>query len=167
MKKTSLFAFILCSIAFAHNIDAQNTKVTYSSTESRNFEPRQGVIVTPLMADLKVITQTSVSDSIIFPILVASIPQSNMSAWISEYKKQAMSLLLKKYKADAFIGPLTDVTTTADGRMMISISGFPAKYVNFRNATSEDVWIVSLYSVIDRNATETLNSVETKTVLIK
>ena len=111
----------------------------------------------------KGVTVNCVCPGFIDTVLISDLPAEQ----ISEYKKQAMSLLLKKYKADAFIGPLTDVTTTADGRMMISISGFPAQYVNFRNATSADVWIVSLYSVIDRNSTESLNSVDTKTVLIK
>jgi hypothetical protein len=167
MKRLILIVAILCSLSALNIATAQNSKVTYSSAESRDFEPRQGVIVTPLLADLKVITQTSIRDSVIFSILVASISQSQITSWVVEYKKQAMSLLLKKYKADAIIGSLTDISTTSDGRMMITISGYPAVYTNFRNATSADVWMTSLYGIIDKNATSTLNPQETKTVVIK
>ncbi len=167
MKKTYLFVSIFVCVLIGKTY-CQNTRINYHSTESRDFEPRQGVIITPLLADLKVITQTSVCDSVDFPILIASIAPGQMESWVSEYKKQAMSLILKKYKADAIIASLTDVNTTPEGRMRITISGYPARYINFRNATSTDTWMVSLYSIIDKNATGTLNAQETKTtVLIK
>jgi len=167
MKKTVILLVALCGLFSVNSITAQNNKLTYSSSESRDFEPRQGVIVTPLLADIKVITQTSVCDSVIFPIIVASIAPNQMMTWVMEYKKQAMSMMLKKYKADAMIAPLTDVSTTPDGKMKIIVTGYPARYTNFRNATSTDVWLVSLYGIIDKNATGTLNPQETKTVLLK
>lgn len=167
MKKY-LFSISLVFFAFStYNLHAQNAKITYQSTESRDFEPRQGVIVTPLLADLKIITQSSVCDSLDFPVIVSSIAPSQMESWVSEFKKQAMSTIMKKYKADAIVASLTDVKTTLDGRMRIIITGYPAKYVNFRNATSTDVWMVSLYSIIDKNATGTLSNQGTNTVLIK
>ena len=167
MKRLILLFIILCSLSALNITKAQNNKVTYNFSESRDFEPRQGVVVTPLLADLQVITQTSVRDSVIFPILVASISQNQITSWAFEYKKIAMSFLLKKYKADAIIGSMTDVSTTSDGRMMISISGYPAKYTNFRNATSADVWMIPLFGIIEKNTTGTFNTQETKTVLIK
>lgn len=166
MNKQTVFSILL--ILFGLNsLFAQNTKINYHSTESRDFEPRQGVIVTPLLADLKITTQTSVCDSIDFPILIATIAPNQMESWVSEYKKQAMSLMLKKYKSDAIIAALTEVNTTSDGRMRITISGYPAKYVNFRSATANDIWMVSLYSIIDKNSTGTQNVQDLKTVVIK
>lgn len=53
MKRLILIFVILCSLSALNIATAQNSKVTYSSAESRDFEPRQGVIVTPLLADPK------------------------------------------------------------------------------------------------------------------
>jgi hypothetical protein len=140
---------------------------SYKSTESREFEPRQGVVVTPLVADMKILSQTPVEDSVTFKIFVTTIPSNQIASWVSECKKEALSVMIKKYKADAIVAPLTDVTTTAEGYMKIHISGYPAKYENFRNATTADTWMVPMYNIIDKNASEPLNSLNTKISIVK
>ena len=35
-----------------------------------------------------------------------------------------------------------DVVTNASGHLEITITGYPARYTNFRNATSEDIVLV-------------------------
>lgn len=165
MKKIIISLIILVSILTSCKGPTYVT--SYKSTESREFEPRQGVIVTPLIADMKVLSQTAVKDSTTFDILVSTIPTYEITSWISEYKKEVLSMMLKKYNADAIVAPLTDVTTTKEGNMKICISGYPAKYVNFRNATTVDTWMVPLYNVIDKNSTEPLNSLNTKISVTK
>lgn len=165
MKKVT-FVFLLVLFSLSNNLCSQNTKISYHSTESRDFEPRQGVIITPLLADLQIITSTSVCDSIDFSILISSIAPQQIETWISEFKKQAMSSMLKKYKADAIIGALTEVQTSPDGYMRIIIMGYPAKYTNFRPATADDVWMVTLYDIIDKNSTE-ISDKKVKTVIAK
>lgn len=165
MKKSTL---ALLTILVSVTSCSKPVYVTsYKSTESREFEPRQGVVVTPLVADMKVLSQKPVEDSIIFNILVATIPSDQINSWVSECKKEALSIMIKKYKSDAIVAPLTDVTTTIDGFMKIHISGYPAKYENFRNATTSDTWMVPLYNIIDKNASEPLNSLNTKISIAK
>jgi hypothetical protein len=165
MKKFIMSLIILASILTS--CKAPTYVTSYKSTESREFEPRQGVIVTPLIADMKVLSQTAVKDSAIFNVLASTIPTYEISSWISEYKKEVLSMMLKKYNADAIVAPLTDFTTTNEGFMKINISGYPAKYVNFRNATTADTWMVPMYNIIDKNSSEPLNSLNTKISVTK
>lgn len=140
---------------------------TYKSTESRDFEPRQGVVVTPLVAEMKVLSERSVKDSVVFDILVETIPVHQIASWVNECKKDAMSMMMKKYKADAIVAPLTEVSTTEEGLMKIVISGYPAIYQNFRNATSADSWMVPMYTIIDKNASDPINHTDTKISVVK
>jgi hypothetical protein len=165
MKK---IVFGLTIILFLITACSKTLYVTsYKSTESREFEPRQGVVVTPLVADMKILSQKPVEDSVTFKIFVTTIPSNQIASWVSECKKEALSVMIKKYKADAIVAPLTDVTTTSEGYMKIHISGYPAKYENFRNATAADTWMVPMYNIIDKNASEPLNSLNTKISIVK
>ena len=62
--------------------------------------------------------------------------------FIPNFKKVALSCAARAYNADAIIGATVDVITNANGHLEITISGYPAKYTNFRNATSEDMNLV-------------------------
>lgn len=165
MKRLIIALFAIISLVTSCSTPMYVT--SYKSTESREFEPRQGVVITPLIADMNVLSQKPVEDSIIFKILVATIPSDQINTWVSECKKEALSIMIKKYKADAIVAPLTDVTTTSEGLMKIHISGYPAKYENFRKATTSDTWMVPLYNIIDKNASEPLNSPNTKISILK
>lgn len=165
MKKLTLALFSIFALITACSTPVYVT--SYKSTESREFEPRQGVVVTPLVADMKILSQKSVEDSVTFRILVTTIPSDQIASWVSECKKEALSVMMKKHKADAIVAPLTDVSTTKEGYMMIHISGYPAKYENFRNATTSDAWMVPMYNIIDKNTSEPLNSLNTKISIVK
>jgi len=165
MKKVILSLTIILVLITACSKPVYVT--SYKSAESREFEPRQGVVVTPLVADMKILSQTPVEDSIIFKIFVTTIPSNQIASWVSECKKEALSVMIKKYKADAIVAPLTDVTTTTEGYMKIHISGYPAKYEHFRNATTADTWMVPMYNIIDKNTSEPLNTLNTKISIVK
>lgn len=165
MKKVIFHLFIILVVTSSCHTSTYVT--SYKSTESREFEPRQGVVLTPLVADMKVLSQTAIKDSAIFKIQVSTIPTNEITSWISEYKKEVLSMMLKKYNADAIVAPLTDVVTTREGFMKINISGYPVKYINFRNATTADTWMVPLYNIIDKNSSEPLNSLNTKISVTK
>lgn len=160
--------FLLTCLLFLLTGCAQPQYVTsYKSTESRDFEPRQGVVVTPLVADMKVLSQSAVKDSVVFDILVATIPADQISSWVYECKKDAMSLLMKKFKADAIVASLSEVSTTPEGLMKIVISGYPAVYQNFRNATAADSWMVPMYTIIDKNSSDPIHHTDTKISVVK
>lgn len=68
---------------------------------------------------------------------------ANLDGW----KKVALNQAAQKYRADAIIGALINVRTE-NNRLVISVTGWPVRYVNFRSATSGDAWIAPLYQVI-------------------
>ena len=56
-----------------------------------------------------------------------------------ELKKIALSKATKLYDADLLVGTIIDVITNDAGLLEITVSGYPAKYTNFRNATKTDI----------------------------
>ena len=56
-----------------------------------------------------------------------------------ELKKIALSKAAKIYDADLLVGTIIDVITNDAGLLEITVSGYPAKYTNFRNATKTDI----------------------------
>lgn len=139
MKKLTL-ALILCASVFG--VSAQNSRISvdYKESSVRNLEPIQSVVVAPLIADLKVdpvrisYTETEMfKDYLVTPDVVK---------YIADFKKIALSRAAAANSADLIIGAIVDVITNASGRLEITISGYPAKYVNFRNATPEELKMV-------------------------
>lgn len=69
------------------------------------------------------------------------------------FKRTAFLNAAKKYNADVIVGATVDVTTNSEGLLVITITGYPARYVKFRNATAEDVWMVDLYRLANTDNT--------------
>lgn len=141
MKKiTAILTAILaaCTIASAQS---RTDRVEYQESSARNLEPQQSVMITPMIADLQLI-----SDKIAYTETeaFAKYPVSQaIVKLVPEFKKIALSRAARAYKADAIVGATIDVITNAEGFLEITISGYPAKYVNFRNARLEDVELVA------------------------
>ena len=98
-------------------------------------------MITPMIADLQLISdkiahteKDAFSRYPVSPAIVKLVP---------EFKKIALSRAARAYKADAIVGATIDVITNEAGFLEITVSGYPAKYVNFRNATEQDVNLVA------------------------
>lgn len=149
MEKT--FVILLCMLSLtvaAERATAQRIekKVVYQESSARNIEPRQGVIMTPLIADMEVM-----GDRIRFVEMKAfeAYPVSaDILPYVPEFKKIALSNAAKSCGADVIIGATIDVVTNSEGKLEICVAGYPARYVNFRNATADDAWMVSLFGII-------------------
>lgn len=157
-----LFAILSCTtVAFAQQ---RTDKVEYQESSARNLEPVQSVMILPMIADMEVIsdkiyyTETEAFQNYtVSPAIVSHIP---------EFKKVALSRAARAYKADAIVGATVDVITNAQGRLEITISGYPARYTNFRNATRDDVALVGLAkTVASGNDDEILKNPKTRTNL--
>lgn len=149
MKK--LFALAMLSLVVSAGF-AQTERVrtggstTYTESSARNIEPARGVIAVPLIADLKVISNERIEPyEEIFPYQV----NAAIVNYVPSFKRTAFFNAAKKYNADALVGALIDVSTTEDGYLKISVTGYPARYTNFRNATAQDVWMKTMYEIID------------------
>lgn len=158
MKKLSfLLAAVLCMAitnkAFAQK-EAYNENYWYNSTAARNLEASHEMMVTPLLADVKlqpVGRQVFGEDRFYYVDIEAS------DAWkaqtIDQLKRQALFDFTKEFQADVIIGALISAQTVDENKdglvdregnrykVRITISGYPANYVNFRNATQNDRWI--------------------------
>lgn len=140
MKKLiSLFVALLalCSVSLAQS---RTQQVDYQESSVRNIEPEQSVVIAPLVADLQVIsgriTYTEKEAFASYKVTLA-IEKS-----IPAFKQIALSRAAKAHNVDVIVGSVIDVITNQDGFLEITVSGYPARYTNFRNATREDLELV-------------------------
>ncbi len=131
-----------------------NENYWYNSTAARNLEASHEMLVTPLLADVQLQEcgrQVFGEDRFYYVDVDAT------DAWkaqtIDQLKRQALFDFTKEYKADVIVGALISAQTVDedhDGqvdrersryKVRITISGYPANYVNFRNAKATDGWI--------------------------
>lgn len=146
----------LATTSFAQKMDI---KVDYMESSARYLEPTQSIMTTPLIADLSVIggqiSYTEVEAFKDYEVTEALIDL------VPSFKKIALCHAARAYKADMIIGAMVDVITNENGRFEITITGYPAKYVNFRNATQDDIILVKQgMSVIFDSQGETLEKPE-------
>ena len=107
----------------------------YMESSARILEPEQKMLLTPLIADLQVSetkiyhTETEAfADFEVTPYLLQNI---------AELKKIALSRAARAHQADVLVCSTIDVVTK-NRRLEITVSGFPAYYVKFRNADEKD-----------------------------
>lgn len=166
MKK--LFSIVAILFVSASTMFAQTKDfVEYLESSSRNLEPAQSVMIIPMVAEMQIISDrisyTEVDSYKNFPVTPAIVPN------VTNFKKIALSKAIHKYGADALVGATFDVITNASGRLEITVTGYPVKYVNFRNATSEDVKLVSSSIAIGEKGDESILNPQsqTKVTLVK
>lgn len=140
MKK---IIFTLAVLAISGSCAVQQ-KISYSESSTRNIEPRVGALITPMVGDLELVSENKIAPYVltvpgeITPYLIA-----NLDGW----KRLALSEAASKYKADVLIGATVTVRTEND-RLLIEVSGWPARYMNFRPATAADAWMAPIYEAI-------------------
>ena len=112
-------------------------RVIYKESEVRNLEPTQSAVVVPFVAELELISQQRVSELYTFDIVVTTA----MLGEIENYKRNALLKTAQKYNADTMVGALISVDTDKKGKLEILVTGYPARYVNFRSMTKEEAWL--------------------------
>lgn len=140
MKK--LLFVIALSIGFVTAASAQKTEVLidYMESTARYLEPTQSIMTTPLIADLSVVGgQISYTESEAFKNYEVTEALIDL---IPGFKAIALCHAAWEHKADMIIGAMVDVVTNDKGRIEITVTGYPARYVNFRNATEDDMDLV-------------------------
>ena len=138
--KRLVIMLALASIAVVA-VAQRDTRVVYQESSTRTLEPDHYMMTAPLIADVIVssnkITYTEKEAYKIFPVTAGNVEQ--IKAMMPELKKIALSKAAKMYDADLLVGTIVDVITNDAGLLEITVSGYPAKYSNFRNATREDI----------------------------
>ena len=132
--------FLTLTVAAAMFTGCATTQIVqttdYMESSARVLEPEQSMLLTPMIADLKV------SDSKVYYVETEAFANLEVTPAllqnISELKKIALSRAARAHKADVLVGSTIDVITR-NQRLEITVAGYPAYYVKFRNATDKDI----------------------------
>lgn len=134
MKKIVIFSCLLVVAVFS-----SCSKKTYSYAETRTVEPTQSVNVVPVVAELEV-SQERITYAERLSVKANKLSNSEFKALVEKEKVQIISNATSAHKADILVAPVVSVQTDVKDNIMISVSGYPATYKNYRNATTEDKW---------------------------
>lgn len=152
--KRLFFVFAALAVLMAWPADALAQKVNYRQSQSRMVEPQSQVFVRPLVVELQVLNSERQVDEWEVPEL--DITKATVED-IANEKVNALYKSAQKHDADVIVAPTFDIRTAKKG-IVITVIGFPAKYVNWQVAREERdyKWIEDVYGVKIR----TINSMQ-------
>lgn len=119
---------------------------SYREASTRLIEPSQGALVTPLIVDMELVSEEKIKP---YVEEFGKVNYLTLSE-VEKYKKTALLNAAKKYDADVIVAATIEVETTDSGVLKITVTGFPARYTNFRKATEKDAWMVGMHQVINQ-----------------
>ena len=132
-------SMIMASCAVTH---IEDDRIAYREYSTRNTEPAQSpIVVAPVLAELEILTEQSISQTVTYDDF--TVRASNIKE-IDNYKKRAVYTVASKYNADTMVGALVNVDTTVYGKLSITVTGYPARYIKFRTMEEKDAWIMKL-----------------------
>lgn len=124
---TMAAALMIASAALAQNIHYEGNSVTV-------LEPGANISTSPIIADQKIcgerFTETVVLDQ--FPAIRKNL------RYVDDFQVLALAKLAKEHNADFIITTQVNVCTQ-DGCFAVTVTGYPARYENFRQPTDEDM----------------------------
>lgn len=120
-------ALMVSAVAFAQNLHYEGNTVTV-------VEPGANVSTTPIIADEKIcgerFTETVVLDQ--FPAVRRNL------RYADSFQTLALAELAREHDADFIITTQINVCTQ-DGFFAVTVTGYPARYENFRQPTQDDM----------------------------
>lgn len=149
MKKL-YFSIVVLAITLASCSTSQfyvTELIDYMESSARILEAEHSLLSTPLIADIEVsdkkITYTEKE-------MFANMDVTNKRIdEMPELKKIALSRAAQAYNADILVGTTIDVVTK-DDRLEITVTGYPARYVKFRNVNEYDIKVLEKVQMIHR-----------------
>lgn len=138
----------------------QSKSLEYMESSARVLEAEHHMLAIPVIAELDVSDKKiNYTEKDMFANLDVTHALLNN---IVELKKIALSRAARAYDADVLLGATIDVVTK-NGRLEITVSGYPAHYVKFRKAKNEDVELIkNVYNVKTVNGADVINTQATK-----
>ena len=147
MKLFKLTAAALIAVIFA-----SCGTYTYNESTARFVQPSRAGFITPVTADMDV-RNDRIENQVEIPVvlkkkeitaIMAAEYRGQESPLVLSWKKYALSQTLKKYKADDIISPNFDIAPhpAKANTLLVTVSGHPAVYKNYRPATKEDVELI-------------------------
>lgn len=142
MKKNFLLAVMASTLLCA---SCTTVKKTASTVNVQNI-----VCTSPTVADLEVMDKVELKKEWHFRPFHIGEPK------LGTVKGNFISESLQKMGADVLLEPQVNFSRTSYGPRVLIITGYPAKYKNFRTATSEELEALKAYPT--PNKTEKLNA---------
>lgn len=131
-----LFAAMLMTamVCFAQKAD---DKKLFEEAGSRDKEPEFKVFVTPQICDVKFLSTEREE----FGPYYFNIDGALDEAELANAKNRAVHRAMKESDADAIVAmvPHSYISAENDKVLVVEVSGYPAKYVNFRPLGTSDV----------------------------
>lgn len=125
---------------------------TYQESTARYVQPTRAGFITPVTADMEVRNERIENAVEIEVVLtkreIASIMTSEAHGQeapiVLSWKRYALAQTLKKYHADDIVSPNFDIAPHAEkaNTLVVTVSGHPAVYKNYRAATQADVELI-------------------------
>lgn len=148
MKRVfSLAAMIVCFTCIAMG------QTTFEQSQSRIIEPKQDVFIKPLVAEIKILNNEARQDFGPYEFDIPSIDALTFDQ-LDNFKTRSLYKAARESNADIIVAATFNARSDAKGKkIIIEVSGFPGKYVNFRTATEADgdyKWITTVYPIGDR-----------------
>lgn len=134
--KTLKFTFaLLVAMIFA---SCSTTKISYEEYMTRQAEPVMiNPYIAPTIADLDISeTKETVNETFKNDLTLKSkFDNKSVEAW----KEATLAKMMKEFNSDVIVAPSYNITTSKDMKnITVEISGYPAKYVNFRSLSVAD-----------------------------
>lgn len=156
MKRTILT--FLAILAIFNIANAQN-KHNITQSQARLIESDFSVVTAPIIGELGEISPTKITDSIEFFIGGFKDARAEIVPNLEDYKRYTIAHYCTKSGFDIIINPLFQISTNAEGDMLkVIVTGFPAKYKSFRQATENDKWM-PLYFMGNYKANDIINNI--------
>lgn len=155
MRKTILTVALIATFIVAN---AQN-KLSITQSQARLIESEFGVVTAPIIGELGEISPNKIVDSMEFYIGGFKDARLEIVPNLEDYKRYTIANYCTRYGFDIIINPLFQITTNAAGdKLKVIVTGFPAKYKNFRPATENDKWM-TLYFINDYKTDERIDRI--------
>lgn len=139
--KATLLATVALTVS-SFNVDAQDNKssqVIFQDSEMHMSQPELRVFVNPQVCDLEMIHPSSPRTEFEMQFPIKSV-DTLTELEFTNMKNRALYHFAKKEGADIIIEPIFNSTVNEKSNkiMTIYVTGFPAKYVNFRPLGKSD-----------------------------
>lgn len=149
MKRLFVAAAIMVIASSCYPYSGSSSVFNYSESSARVLDGSSSFVITPIISDLDVIAHNKITHQereAFADMIVTSEVVKN----IMVYKSIALSKAAKAAGADIIVAAEITVETI-NQRLVITVTGYPAKYTNFRNATEQDIRLVKEAISINRD----------------
>ncbi|MDM8305445.1 hypothetical protein [Phocaeicola salanitronis] len=146
----SALSFVVFALTFVGSAMGQTQ---FEQSQARIIEPKQDVFIKPLVAEIVIMNNQVRQDYGPYEFEIQSVETLTFEL-LENIKTRALYRAMKEANADIIVAATFNARSDEKGkRVMIELSGFPGKYVNFRTASKQDndyEWITTVYPYTDR-----------------